>query len=125
MMWVIIVLIPKGGSNYRGIGLLEPFWKVIEKVMDGRLEVVKFHDCLHEFCTGRGTGTAIIEAKLVQQLAYIKQQPWYVVFFDLRKAYDSVDRKRCKDILVAYGVGPNTMRLIRYFWDHAEMVCRA
>eukprot|EP00957_Ditylum_brightwellii_P158889 12093728-Ditylum_brightwellii.AAC.1 len=75
MMWVIIVLIPKGGSNYHGIGLLEPFWKVIEKVMDGRLEVVKFHDCLHGFCTGRGTGTAIIEAKLAQQLAYIEQQP--------------------------------------------------
>eukprot|EP00957_Ditylum_brightwellii_P043741 3316426-Ditylum_brightwellii.AAC.1 len=47
MMWVIIVPIPKGGNDYHGIGLLEPFWKVIEKVMDRRLEVVKFHDCLH------------------------------------------------------------------------------
>eukprot|EP00957_Ditylum_brightwellii_P032207 2441707-Ditylum_brightwellii.AAC.1 len=75
MMWVIIVLIPKGSNNYRGIGLLEPFWKVIKKVMGGRLEVVKFHDCLHCFCTGRGTGTSIIEAKLAQQLAYIEQQP--------------------------------------------------
>eukprot|EP00957_Ditylum_brightwellii_P056350 4271702-Ditylum_brightwellii.AAC.1 len=36
-----------------------------------------------------------------------------------------MDRKRCEDILVAYGVRPNTMRLIRYFWDHAEWVCRA
>eukprot|EP00957_Ditylum_brightwellii_P161158 12270982-Ditylum_brightwellii.AAC.1 len=36
-----------------------------------------------------------------------------------------MDRKRCEDILVAYGVGPNTMRLICYFWDHAELVCRA
>eukprot|EP00957_Ditylum_brightwellii_P133838 10205282-Ditylum_brightwellii.AAC.1 len=89
--------------------------------MDRRLEVVKFHDCLHGFRTGRGTGTAIIEAKLAQQLAYIKQQPWYVVFLDLQKAYDSMDCKRCEDILVAYGVGPNTMRLIRYFWDHAEL----
>ena len=26
--WVVIVLIPKGGGDYRGIGLLEPIWKV-------------------------------------------------------------------------------------------------
>jgi len=28
--WVVTVLIPKGGGDYRGIGLLEPIWKVIE-----------------------------------------------------------------------------------------------
>ncbi len=68
MMWVIIVLIPKGNGNYRGIGLLEPFWKVIEEVMDGRLDVIKFYDCIHGFMLGRGTGTSTLEAKLVQQL---------------------------------------------------------
>jgi hypothetical protein len=31
--WEIIVLLPKGGSDCRGIGLLEPFWKVVEKIM--------------------------------------------------------------------------------------------
>jgi hypothetical protein len=33
MRWEIIVLLPKGGGDYRGIGLLEPFWKVVEKIM--------------------------------------------------------------------------------------------
>ncbi len=33
MRWEIIVLLPKGGGDYRGIGLLEPFWKVGEKIM--------------------------------------------------------------------------------------------
>jgi hypothetical protein len=42
MKWVIIVLLPKGGSDYRGIGLLEPFWKVIEKIMVARLSSVNF-----------------------------------------------------------------------------------
>ena len=32
--WVITVLVPKGGGAYRGIGLLEPIWKVVEQVMD-------------------------------------------------------------------------------------------
>lgn len=70
MMWVIVVLIPKGGGDYRGIGLLEPLWKVIEKIMDSRLNVIEFHDCLHGFVKKRGCGTAGLEAKLAQQLAY-------------------------------------------------------
>ncbi len=45
--WVITVLVPKGGGAYRGIGLLEPIWKVIERVMDRRLEAIVLHDCLH------------------------------------------------------------------------------
>jgi hypothetical protein len=37
--WVDTVLIPKGGEDYRGIGLLEPIWKVIKRVMDHQLKV--------------------------------------------------------------------------------------
>jgi hypothetical protein len=33
MNWKIIALLPKGGGNYHGIGLLEPFCKVVEKIM--------------------------------------------------------------------------------------------
>jgi hypothetical protein len=33
MRWEIIILLPKGGGDYHGIGLLEPFWKVVEKIM--------------------------------------------------------------------------------------------
>ena len=74
MAWMTVVLLPKGGGDYRGIGLLEPFWKVVEILMDGRMEAINFHDCLHGFLKGRGTGTATIEAKLAQQLAFIEQE---------------------------------------------------
>jgi hypothetical protein len=30
LQWVIVVLLPKGGGDCRGIGLLEPIWKIIE-----------------------------------------------------------------------------------------------
>jgi hypothetical protein len=33
MRWEIIVFLPKGNGEYCGIGLLDPFWKVLEKVM--------------------------------------------------------------------------------------------
>ena len=74
---------------------------------------------------GRGTGTATIEAKLAQQLAFIKQEALYSTFINLQKAYDAMDRERCLEILKGYGVGPNMLRLITAFWDMAVLVCRA
>jgi hypothetical protein len=34
LLWIIVVLIPKGGGDYCGIGLLEPVWKCIKRVID-------------------------------------------------------------------------------------------
>jgi hypothetical protein len=123
--WVVTVLIPKGGGDYRGIGLLEPIWKVIERVIDKRLEAIALHDSLHSCRNGRGTGTAVIEAKLSQQLAHIKQTPFYGVFINLKKAFDVMDRERCLLLLEGHGASPNMCRLIRHFWDEATNVCRA
>jgi hypothetical protein len=71
--WVITVLIPKGGGDYRGISLLKPIWKVIELVMDHQLEVIALHDSLHGCRNRQKTGTAVIETKQPQQLSHIKQ----------------------------------------------------
>ena len=64
MLWMVVVILPKGGGGFCGIGLLEPLWKVNEVLMDKRLANIKFHDCLHGFLGGRGTGTATMEVKL-------------------------------------------------------------
>ena len=57
-----VALIPKGGGDYRGIGLLEIIWKVIESIINRRIVVkVHFHDSLHGFIAKRGTGTACID----------------------------------------------------------------
>ncbi len=44
MAWMTVVLLPKGGGDYRGIGLLEPFWKKIDILMDRRLQAIGFDD---------------------------------------------------------------------------------
>ena len=124
MTWMVIVLLPKGGGDYRGIGLLEPLWKVVEVLMDKRFLAIEFHDCLHGFLAGRGTGTATMEVKLAQQLAYREQEAWYQIFLDLRKAYDAMDRGRCLEILAGYGVGPKLIRLLSHFWAEAKLACR-
>ncbi len=125
MTWMIIVLLPKGGGNYLGIGLLDPIWKVIEKVIVARLSVIKLHDCLHSGLLCRGTGMAIMEVKLQQQLVWVDQEPLYQIYLDLRKANDALDWGRCLEILAGYGVGPNLLCLQKKFWDDAKMVCGA
>ena len=93
--------------------------------MDNCLKVLNYHDFLHRFLAGRGTGTTTTEVKLAQQLAYIEQVPLYGVFIDLCKAYEAMDRRRCLKILKAYGVGPKMLKVNIFFWDHALLVCRA
>jgi hypothetical protein len=71
-----------------------------------------------------GTGMAIMEVKLQQQLAWGEQEPLYQIYLDLRKAYDALDWGLCLEILVGYGVGPNLLCLQKTFWEDAKMVCR-
>jgi hypothetical protein len=87
----LLALLPKPDGGVRGIGLLEVTWKLCEAIMDTRIkQEVRLHDSIHGFTAGRGTGTAIIELKLQQELASIRNMPLFQVFLDLKKAYDTL-----------------------------------
>ena len=67
MSWSTVVLLPKSNGDYRGISLLEISWKVIESIVNWRIaDKMTFHNALNGFRSRRGTGTACIEAKLLQ-----------------------------------------------------------
>ncbi len=125
LLWSIVVLIPKGGGDYRGIGLLEPIWKCIKQVIDHQLDAIELHGSLHGCCSKRGTGTAIIGVKLAQQLSYLELKPFYGVFLDLWKAFNAMDREQSIMLLEGYGAGPRMIWLIRRYWRDAIMVCQA
>ena len=65
---------------------------------------------------------ATTEMKLAQQLAYMDQAPLYGIFIHLKKAYDVMDRGRCMEMLIGYGVGQKMRELIQFFWENAELV---
>ena len=107
--WQAVVLIPKGKGYYRCIGLVEVMWKVVAVILNCRFtSSITFHNVFHGFRAGHGTGTATLEANLVQQLAAMREEVLYVIFLDLTKAYDALDRSRCLGILEGYGIGPGT-----------------
>jgi hypothetical protein len=75
-------------------------------VINHRLDSIQLHNSLHGCRNQCGMGTAIIEAKLAQQLSYLELQPFYGVFLDLRKAFNAMDREQCLMILEGYRDGP-------------------
>ena len=70
-----VVLIPKGRGDYRGIGLMEVVWKVVAVIINQRLTAsITYHEFLHGFRAGSGTGTTTLEAKLRHQLAAMMEE---------------------------------------------------
>ncbi len=84
---------------------------MIEQIIDHRLDAFGLHDSLHGCRNKRRTGTAIIKAKLAQQLLYLELKPFYGIFLDLHKAFDVMDRERCILILEGYRAGPTAGRV--------------
>jgi hypothetical protein len=102
---------------------VEVIWKIISSVINQRLlNSVTFHDSLHGCLPCRGTNTAIIEAKLVQQLVLCKQTPLYEIFIDLRKAFDMLDHDRALDILEGYGISLRMLHLLWSYWTQQKVV---
>ena len=70
-------------------------------------------------------GTATLEAKLIQQLAAMREEVLYMIFLNLTKVYNALDRSRCLEILEGYGVGLSTRRLLTTYWRRLTIVARA
>ena len=62
---------------------------------------------------------------MLQQLAALREEVLYVIFLDLHKAYDALDRPRYLDILEGYSVRPKARKLLQTYWHRLTMVARA
>ena len=47
-----------------------------------------------------------------------------MIFMELYKAYDTLDRDICLEIMERYGVGPQACRILRTSWDRLQIVVK-
>ena len=96
---------------------MEVVWKVCAAMVNCWInQIVTLDDVLRGFRAGRGMGTATLEAKLLHQLAGISHELLFQVFLGVQKAYNSLDRGRCMEILRGYRILQNMVRLISHHW---------
>ena len=124
--WQTVFIIQKGNGDFRGIRLVEVLWKTVTGIPNCRLAgAIQYHKILHELHTDRGTGTAYLEAKMLQKLIEMSDDILYEIFLDMNKAYYVLERDCCMDILVAYGVVPQATCLLQWYWYQLKMVAWA
>ena len=93
--WKTVVPIPKGGGDYRGIGLVEVIWKAVAVIINRRFTAfITYHDYLYGFWAGCGTMTSTLEVKLLQKVATVREAVIHAIFLDLLKAYNALERSR-------------------------------
>ena len=74
---------------------MEVMWKVVAVILNYRFtNFITYHNYLHGFRAGRGTGTAILEVKLIQEVTEMREAVLHGIFLDLQNAYDALDRYR-------------------------------
>lgn len=123
----VIVPIPKKGDitkcdNWRGIALLDVVGKVVARVVQGRLqdlaeEVLPESQC--GFRNGRGCSDMIFTVRQVVEKSWEHKAKAFLVFIDLRKAYDSVPREAMWVVLRKLGVPDQLVEIIQSF--HQDM----
>ena len=124
--WKTVVLIPNGNGEFCSISIVDVIWKAVFGVVNFRIGLaVDFHDTLHGFRAGRGMGTAYLEVKLTHKLTEMREKVFYKIFLNLQKNYGTLEREHCMEILVRYGIGPYTPRVLRLYWYHLLMVDQA
>ena len=67
----------------------------------------------------------IFSARQLQEKCIEQQKPLFMTFFDLSKAFDSVDRGCLWEILSRYGCPPKFINIIRLFHDNMTATVRA
>jgi hypothetical protein len=118
---VSLKLLPKKGDlsllkNYRPISLLNVLSKILSSIMVSRMNDHLEKKGLQEqagFMKGRGCSDATATLKMTLQNLRAANQISFVLFVDIVKAFDSVNRDMLWKILEKYGIPEKTIKTIK------------
>jgi exonuclease III len=123
----IVTIFKKGDKaqcgNYRGISLLSAAGKILARILSNRLLPIAETTLPETQCgfrPNRGTADMIFGARQMQEKSKEQNQPLYMAFIDLVKAFDSVNREALWKILALDGCPPKFINIIRLLHDNMK-----
>ena len=116
-------------DNHRGISLLSIAGKILGRILLNRLiRHVESRNIIPEsqcgFRANRGTADMVFALRLLQEKCKLKNQDLYLLFIDLTKAFDTVNREGLWCILEKAGCPKLFVTLIRSFHDDMKATVR-
>ena len=113
-------------DNHRGISLLSIAGKILARIMLNRITKHILDDVVSESQCGfrkqRGTVDMVFAIRQLQEKCVEQHQDLHLLFIDLTKAFDTVNRAALWTILSKFGCPPWFVQIIRSF--HDGMFCR-
>jgi hypothetical protein len=117
----LLKIIPKKGDlkmpgNYRGIMLLEVAYKIVAKIILGRLTPIKEgldHEAQCGFRPGRGTMDALSSLKALANKRREHSMETWILMLDLVEAFDTVPRQLLWLVLLKMGVPTKLVDLLK------------
>jgi exonuclease III len=117
---IITVLYKKGDrtdpGNYRPISLTHTAYRLLGKVLGGRLAGVLpqlIDPAQTAFVPGRSIGENVLLLQLLPKLLEQQGRTALMAFCDFRKAYDTIDREFLLAVMERLGVGAGMLRWVR------------
>ena len=109
-------------DNHRGISLLSVAGKVLARVLLNRLtqhvdELGILPESQCGFRTGRGTTDMIFSARQLQEKCQEQYKDLYLIFIDLTKAFDTVNRPGLWAVLSKVGCPDKFLKIVQSFHD--------
>ena len=128
----VLKLLPKKGDlrlpkNWRPISLLDVLMKIMSSIIATRLDKYLSEKVgIQEqsgFSSGRGCADCTMSLKIVLQNLSAVGQETFVLFVDLVKAFDSVNRDMLWQILAKFGVPESLIGVIREMYTDVQIKC--
>ena len=128
-----ILPFPKKGDlglakNYRGITLTSIAAKIYNALLRNRIEP-KIDNILRKnqngFRKNRSTTSQILTIRRILEVVRAKNLQATLIFVDFTKAFDSIDRGKMEQILLAYGIAKETVAAITILYRNTKVKVRS
>ena len=116
-------------DNHRGISLLCIAGKIFARILLNRLnkhicDIGLIPESQCGFRSGRGTTDMVFALRQIQEKCRLYSEDLYLLFIDLTKAFDTINRQGLWAILEKVGCPPLFVNLIRSFHDDMKVQVR-